>query len=132
MRRTAVLLVCAVVISVPAYPTCKPDPGPKNPVVCVDATNHVDPGEVSVYSGDEVKFHFIGGHKGRSIEFDAGLIHGYREFLHDSFATGDDVQAKTRGDYHIVNKKTGKSTDPVIIIEPAIPGMKHHKYLHKD
>lgn len=132
MRRTTVLLVCAVVISVPAYPACKPNAGPKNPVVCIDASNNADPLEVKVYSKDEVKFHFTGGHKGRKLEFDAGLVHGYREFLHDSYATGDDVQSETRGNYHIVDKKTGKDADPVIIIEPEIPGMKHHKYLHKD
>src|SRR6476469_7007597 len=115
MRRTMVLLVCAVAIGVPAYAKCKPDPGPDKPVVCIDQNSVADPDRVKVYGGDDVQFHFVGGHKGRKLVFDPGLVHDVINVLVYTYATGDDVKVETEGKYQIVDKASGKTADPIIV-----------------
>jgi hypothetical protein len=130
MRRTMVLLVCAVAIGVPAYGKCKPDPGPDKPVVCIDKANNADPMTVKVWTGEKLQFHFSGGRHKRTLDFDPGLVHGFSEGLYNAYATGDSVAQETKGEYRI--KSGSKAADPIIIIEPVDSLHPHHHSMHKD
>lgn len=132
MKKLAILIVATTLTSVPAFATCKPEVGPKNPEVCIyrvlqwdEATQVYKP--VFVASPDRVTANY-----GERVKFKFDNLNGKLKIVPQQTVL-DDIQkssnpewsgkamkfsTQTSTKYKIIDEDTGEETDPTIIIEP--------------